>query len=116
MDALDFFAERRYLVIDVVVTTCYRNTIVKGDASVPDLAPKHAEVRKFYAGRVSTQPIVAIHGGPRVMVPFVMEDGGHLGAHALALLRALAIISLDKDSRPPFAYRASRISSPPLLA
>ena len=41
-----------------------------------------------------------------------MEDVGRLGAHALALLRALAIVALDKGKRPPFAYRSARLCVP----
>jgi len=59
---------------------------------------------KFLADRASSQPIVGVHGGPHVLVPFAWEDGGRLGAHALALLRALAIVALAKGRRPPFAY------------
>jgi hypothetical protein len=71
---------------------------------------------KFYAEKASAQPIVAIHGGPHVPVPFAMEDGGRLGAHAIALLRSLAIVALDKGERPPFAHIAFGPSSPILAS
>jgi hypothetical protein len=57
----DFFAEGHHLVINVVVTTVYRNTILKHAASIPGYAAKQAEDRKFQADRASTQPIAAIH-------------------------------------------------------
>ena len=53
-----------------------------------------------------------IHGGPHVLVPFVVKDGGRLGAHALALLKALDIVALEKDCQPPHAYRACATSTP----
>ena len=68
------------------------------------------------ADRVSTQPIVAIYGGPHVLVPTAMEDGGRLGAHALALLRALVVVALDKERHSPFAYRSSGSSVPTLVS
>ena len=40
------------------------------------------------------------------MVLFAMEEGNRLGAHALALLRALAIVALEKGRRPHFAHKA----------
>ena len=58
----------------------------------------------MHADRTSAQPIADIHGGPHVLVPFVVEDGGRLGAHALALLRDLAVVALKIEKRPPFAY------------
>jgi len=89
--ALDFFANGRHLVIDAVLTTVYRNTVVlEKVATVPGYAAKQAEDKKFLADRTSTQPISGIHGGPHILVPFALEDGGRLGAHAHALLRALA--------------------------
>ena len=45
-----------------------------------------------------------------------MEDVGRLGALALALLRALAIVALDKGRRPPFAYMPSGLSAPTLVS
>ncbi len=97
------FAEGHHLVIDVAVTTVYRKTILRHAFSIPGYAAKQAEDRKFLADLSSTQPIAAIHGGPHILVSFALEDGGRLGAHALTLLRALAIVALDKGRRPPFA-------------
>jgi len=112
---LDFFAEGMHLVVDVVVTTVYRNTILQGAASIPGYATKQTEDRKLYADKTSAQPIVGIHGGPYVLIPFVIEDGGRLEAHAIALLRSLAIVALDKGKRPSFAHRALFGPSSPTL-
>ena len=79
---LDFFAKGKHLVVDVVVTTVYRNTILQGAASIPGYVGKQAEDKNLYAHKTSTQPIAAIHGGPHGLVPFAMEDGCRLGAHA----------------------------------
>jgi len=100
---LDFFAEVRHLVVDAVVTMVYRNTIFTNAFTIHGYAAKHAEDVKFLADLASSQPIVGIHGGPHAFVPFALEDGGRLGAHILALLRAMSIVALDKGSRPPFA-------------
>ncbi len=63
---MDHFAEGRHLVIDAVVMTVYRNTILRSASIVPGYAAKQAEDRKFQAGRASSQPIVAIHGPPHL--------------------------------------------------
>jgi hypothetical protein len=101
--AFDFFAEGRHLVIDAVMTTVYRNTVLSKVATIPGYVAKQAEDRKFLADRTSSHPVSAVHGGPHILVPFAIEDGGRLGAHALALLRALATAALAKGRTPPFA-------------
>jgi len=98
---LDSFAEGRPLVVDVVVNTVYRNTVFTNASAIHGYAAKQVEDGKFLADRVQSQPIVGIHGGTHVLVPFAMEDGGRLGAHALALLLALAIVKRDKEDTPP---------------
>ena len=111
-----FFAEGRHLVVDAVVTTIYRNTILNTTSTIPGYAAKQAEDRKLQADRVSSQPIATIHGGPHALVPFAMEDGGRLGAHTLALVPALAIVALDKGKRPPFAYMSVGLYAPTILS
>jgi hypothetical protein len=58
---IDFFVEGRHLVIDAVMTTVYMNTVLEKVATIPGFAAKHAEDRKLFADRTSTQPI----GGAR---------------------------------------------------
>ena len=43
------------------------------------------EDRKFYTTTIkkSSHPVSSKYGGDHVLVPFAMEDGGTLGAHAL---------------------------------
>ena len=77
-------------MIDVVMTTVYRNTVMENVATTSGYVAKRAEDRKFLAGKTSPQPISVINGGLHILVPFAIEDGRRLGAHAQALLRALA--------------------------
>ena len=88
--ALDFFGLGRHLVIDAVVSTVYGNTILSKTSTIPGYVAKLAEDKKFKAGEKSPEPVSSKHGGDHVFVPFAMEDGGTLGAHALALLKMLA--------------------------
>ena len=60
------------------------------------------DIKKFKADEKSSQPVSCKHGGDHVLVPFAMEDGGTLGAHAQALLKTLA----------EYAVSAGRYSSP----
>ena len=87
---LNFYGPGRHMVIDAVISTVNRNTIL----SVTSLIPGHhvaklAEDKKFKADEMSSQPVSCKHGGDHVFVPFAMEDGGTLGAHAHALLKTL---------------------------
>ena len=105
--ALDFFGLGRHLVIDAVVSTVYRNTILSKTITIPGYVAKLAEDKKFKADEKSPEPISSKHGGDHVFVPFAMEDGGTLGAHALALLKRLAEYAVahgcynSPDSRSP---------------
>ena len=51
MVALDFFAGGRHLVIDAVMTTVYKNTVLEAVATVPGYAAKQAEDKKFLADK-----------------------------------------------------------------
>jgi hypothetical protein len=94
------------------MTTIYKNTVLKKVATVPGYAAKQAEDMKFLADKSSSQPISAVHGGPHILVPFAVEDGGRLGAHAQALLRALATTDLSKDRKPPFEKGVEEMKHP----
>ena len=59
-------------------------------SKIPGHAAKLAEDRKFDADKAAATPVSSVFGGDHVLVPFAMEDGGRLGAHALAFLRSLA--------------------------
>jgi len=98
--APDFLAYGRRLDIDIVITTAFRNTVLHQVANIPGYAAKQAEDMKFLADKNYRQPIAASNGGHHVLVPFAMEDEGRLGAHAHALLRALAKLALAKGRIP----------------
>ena len=70
---------------------------------------------KFLEDKTSVQPIAAPHVGQLVLVPFAMEDGGMLGAHAQALQRALATSALFKGKTPPVARRMTDAPHPMLV-
>jgi len=70
--ALDFFADGRHLVIDAVMTTMYKNTVMEKVAMVPGYAAKQTEDRKFLADKTSRQPFFAVNGGPHILVPFAV--------------------------------------------
>jgi len=42
-----------------------------------------------------------VHGGDHVFIPFAMEDGGRIGAHGLAFLKALAEHAVFAGKLPP---------------
>jgi len=110
--ALDFFADGRHLVTDAVMTTVYRKTVLHQVATVPGYAAKQAEDKKFLADKASRQPISTPHGGPHILVPFAIEDGGRLGGHAQALLGALATSTMAKGMTPPFARCTADLTYP----
>ena len=66
---------------------------------------------------MSSQPVSCKHGGDHVLVPFAMEDGGTLGAHAHTLLKTLAdehAVSAGRysslDSRSPLSPPRMQVS------
>ena len=70
----------------------------------------------MYVDKSSTEPVATIHGGPHVLVPSALEDGGRLGAHAHALLRSFAALAIEKGRRPPLAYKESSSIAPTLAS
>ena len=91
------------LVVDAVISTVYRNTLLSVTRWIPGHVAKLAEDKKFKADeQLSSQPVSCKHGGDHVFVPFAMEDGGTLGAHAHALLKTLAehAVSAGRHSAP----------------
>ena len=98
--ALNFFGLDRHLVIDAVVSTVYRNCILQEASTVPGYAAKQAEDRKLLADKNSAAPVSTMHGGDHVFVPFSVEDGGRIGAHGLALLKALAEHAVSSGKFP----------------
>ena len=70
------------------------NTIFTNASTIPGYAATQVEDREFLADRASSRPIVGIHGGPHFFVPFALEDGGRIGARALALLPAVVVTDI----------------------
>jgi hypothetical protein len=79
-------------------------------------AANQAEERKFLVDKNSAERITTIHGGPQVLVPFAVENGGHLDSHAQALLRPMSTVVIEKSRHPPLAYRAKAPSAPTLAS
>jgi hypothetical protein len=79
---LEYHAPGRHLLLDGVVTTAYRNTRQRETREISGYAAKLVEDKKFYADKISEQHAARIHGGRHTLVPFAVEDGGRLGAHA----------------------------------
>jgi len=88
--ALDFYAPGRHLLLDGVLTTVYKNARLRDTIEVPGYTAKLVEDMKFYADKASERPVARIHGGLHTLIPFPVEDGWGLGAHAQAFLRILA--------------------------
>jgi hypothetical protein len=89
--------DARHLVIAADTTSVYTNTVLHQVANLPRYAAKHAEDMKFLVVRSSRHPIATPHGGSHILVPFAIEDGCKLGAHAHALQRALTTLALASD-------------------
>ena len=83
----DFYGEGRHLVVDCCCTSVRRDEI-EAQFDDPGCAVRAAEKRKFDNDDLSSRP-VSTDG--HVLVPFVVEDGGRFGDHALALLWNLAL-------------------------
>jgi hypothetical protein len=62
----------RHFVIDAVMTTIYRNTMLNNVAMIPGYAANHAEGIQFLADMTLRQPIAVPHGDPHVVVPFAI--------------------------------------------
>ncbi len=108
---LDFAEGGRHLVIDGVVTIVYMNYVLSKVAAIPGFAAKQVEDKKFKIVEDSTNPLSVNHGGRHKLIPFVLEDGGRIGAHGHAALRMLAEYVVAKGKLPPPS--SSRNSSAP---
>ena len=59
---LNFYGPGRHLVIDAVISTVYRNTILSVTSLIPGHVAKLAEDKKFKADEMSSQPVSCKHG------------------------------------------------------
>ena len=108
---LDFAAGGRHLVIDGVVTTVYRNSVLSKVATIPGFVVKQVEDKKFKTDKDSPHPVSAYHGGRHRLNPFAMEDGGRIGTHGQATLQMLAEYAVAKGKLPPL-QRVQPLCSP----
>ena len=66
---LDFAVEGKHLIIDGMVTSVYRNSILSRVATVPGFAAKQAEDKKFKVDADSPEHVAANNGGCRHLNP-----------------------------------------------
>ncbi len=109
---LDFAAGGRHIVIDGVVATVYRNSVLSKVATIPGFAAKQVEDKKFKTDKDSPHLVSASHGGRHMLIPFAMEDGGQIGAHGHATLRMLAEYAVAKGKLPPSSSACSPLDPP----
>jgi len=99
------------MMIDAVVTIVYRDTVIQRVASIPRYAAKKAELQRTKLQRNPSLPFMVAR--TYVLIPFAIKDDGRIVAHdALALLKALAAVALEKGRRPPF-IRVLRLAMRP---
>jgi len=113
---LDFAEGGRHLIIDGVVTTMNRNTILNKVSAIPEFDAKQVEDRKFKADADSVNLVSTLHGGRHMLIPFAMEDGGRIGEHGLAALRMMAEYAVTKGKSPPMSVCATALMPPEAVA
>ena len=96
---LGFSGSGRHLVVDGSIVAVFTNSTARASAETPGHAAACKEAEKLSADASSPSPVMPRHR----LVPAVMEEGGRLGAHFLALLRELAErgVSLGSLLAPP---------------
>ena len=88
---LQFLGPGQHLLIDVSITGVYRDAVLDDVSRVPGFAAKAREDAKLDDEDFrSASPVSQCHGGRHRLVPFVLEEGGRFGDHALALLSEIA--------------------------
>ena len=70
---LNFAEGGRHLIIDGIVTTVYRKTILSKASTVPGLVAKQVKDNNSKASAYSPRPVSTSHGGRRMLVPFAMH-------------------------------------------
>ena len=91
---LHFLGPGQHLLIDVSITGgVYRDAVSEDVSRVPGFAAKAREDAKLDEDFRSASPVSqSCHGGRHrlYIVPFVIEEGGRFGYHALALPSEIA--------------------------
>ena len=83
-------------------------------AIVRGFVAKKVEDMESKADEDSPNPVSITNGGRHKLLPFVMEDGGRIGARGQASLRMLADYAVAKGLLPPQPARAAPLL-PPLM-
>ena len=110
---LHFLGPGQHLLIDVSITGVYYRDAVLDDVSrIPGFAANKArEDAKLDEDFRSASPVSQCHGGRHrlVVVPFVLEEGGRVGDHALALLSEIAELGAQagKLNKAPESWASS---------
>ena len=81
---LHFLGPGQHLLIDVSITGVYRDAVLDDVSRIPGFAAKAREDAKLDEDFRSASPVSQCHGGRHRLVPFVLEEGGRFGDHALA--------------------------------
>ena len=87
---LHFLGPGQHILIDVSITGVYRDAVLDDVSRIPGFAAKAREDAKLDEDFRSASPVSQCHGGRHRLVPFVLEEGGRFGDHALALLSEIA--------------------------
>ena len=90
---LQYHSPGQHLLIDVSVvsiTGVYRDAVLDDVSRVPGFAAKAREDAKLDEDFRSASPVSQVHGGRHRLVPFVPEEGGRFGDHALGILLEIA--------------------------
>ena len=74
-----------------IITGVYRDAVLDDVSRVPGfIAAKAREDAKLDEDFRSASPVSQVHGGRHRLVPFVLEEVGRFGDHALAILLEIA--------------------------
>ena len=92
---LNFLGPGQHLLIDVSITGVYRDAVLKDVCRIPGFAAKAVEDAKLDEDFRSSSPVSQCHGGRHRLVPFVLEEGGRFGDHALAILSEIADLGAE---------------------
>ena len=75
------------------ITGLYRDAVLDDVSHVPGFAAKAREDAKLDEDFRSASPVSQVHGGRHRLVPFVLEEGGRFGDHALSSRSCLKLPS-----------------------
>ena len=107
---LNYCGPGQHLLVDVSITGVYRDSIANQAGSIPGFAVKFREDAKLDADMRSSRPVSRVHGGRHRLVPFVLEEGGRFGDHALSFLAELAWRGANSGKLlPPASWKSAGV-------